>query len=151
VRKRNTGSVRWTVWPPPYGTISTTHIGFKGRHQLPRPHGSTAAAVQIPDRQKPDVAGPRQPRLDVADVLLDRTLAGHLPERVLHPFRNSRNCIADTVGGRLLSKHKNRMKRFEALLESLPQGLGPFPSHTWALMLARYRGGLSCCVYGAGA
>jgi bifunctional non-homologous end joining protein LigD len=31
-------------------------------------------------------------------------------------------CIADTVGGRLLSKHKNRMKRFEALLESLPQG-----------------------------
>jgi ATP-dependent DNA ligase len=31
-------------------------------------------------------------------------------------------CIADTVRGRLLSKHKNRMKRFEALLESLPQG-----------------------------
>ena len=31
-------------------------------------------------------------------------------------------CIADTLDGWLLSKQQNRMKRFDALLESLPQG-----------------------------
>jgi bifunctional non-homologous end joining protein LigD len=31
-------------------------------------------------------------------------------------------CIADTLHGRLLSKQQNRMKRLEALLETLPQG-----------------------------
>jgi bifunctional non-homologous end joining protein LigD len=31
-------------------------------------------------------------------------------------------CIADTLDGRLLSKQANRMKRFEALIETLPQG-----------------------------
>jgi len=30
-------------------------------------------------------------------------------------------CIADTLDGRLLSKHQNRMRRFELLLETLPQ------------------------------
>ena len=31
-------------------------------------------------------------------------------------------CIVDTVEGRLLSKQRNRLTRFGALLESLPQG-----------------------------
>src|SRR5262249_53564102 len=31
-------------------------------------------------------------------------------------------CIADTLDGRLPSKQQNRMKRFESLLEALPQG-----------------------------
>jgi ATP-dependent DNA ligase len=31
-------------------------------------------------------------------------------------------CLADTTEGRLLSKQKNRMKRFERLLEQLPPG-----------------------------
>jgi bifunctional non-homologous end joining protein LigD len=31
-------------------------------------------------------------------------------------------CIADTLGGRLLSKQGNRMKRFEPLLDTLPAG-----------------------------
>jgi bifunctional non-homologous end joining protein LigD len=31
-------------------------------------------------------------------------------------------CLADTNGGRLLSKQKNRMKQFERLLEQLPPG-----------------------------
>ena len=31
-------------------------------------------------------------------------------------------CMADTLERRLLSKHGNRMKRFEALVETLPQG-----------------------------
>jgi hypothetical protein len=31
-------------------------------------------------------------------------------------------CIADTLDGRLLSKHQNRMKRFDPLLGTLPEG-----------------------------
>jgi ATP-dependent DNA ligase len=31
-------------------------------------------------------------------------------------------CIADTLDARLLSKHQNRMKRFDPLLETLPEG-----------------------------
>jgi len=31
-------------------------------------------------------------------------------------------CIADTINGRLLSEQGNRMRRFEALLETLPHG-----------------------------
>ena len=30
--------------------------------------------------------------------------------------------IADTIRGRMLSKNKNRLRRFERLLETLPQG-----------------------------
>jgi ATP-dependent DNA ligase len=44
--------------------------------------------------------------------------AGWAFELKLGDFR----CIADTLDGRLLSKHQNRMKRFDPLLGTLPEG-----------------------------
>jgi bifunctional non-homologous end joining protein LigD len=43
---------------------------------------------------------------------------GYLFELKYDGFR----ALADTVNGRIVSKNRNRMKRFESLLEALPQG-----------------------------
>src|SRR5262245_46698105 len=99
--------MRATTRPGKVQRLPGTRIRFESVRRLTflYQHGISAAGMRI----QPIIPVRRAEAFDDAAWAFELKLDG---------FR----CIADTLDGQLLSKQANRMKRFEALLDTLPQG-----------------------------